>query len=88
MSHPCPICGTPLPLVPRYPSYVCEECASKAAAADGRLLQFSNVGFSGGFEAHFADTGEAYESHACWINGIPCTADEARFGGIVVEVTR
>lgn len=88
MSHACPICSVPLPLVPRYPRYVCEDCASKVVAADGRQLEFSNVGFSGGFEACYADTGEPYASHACWIDGIPCTADEARFGGIVIEVTR
>ena len=88
MSQACPICGTQLPFGSRDPSYVCEDCASKAVAPDGRLLQFSNVSFSGGFEARFADTGEAYASHACWIDGISCNADEARFGGIVVEVTR
>lgn len=86
MSYACPICGAPLNPVPRYPRHVCQDCASKAVAIDGRSLQFSNTDFSGGFEARYADTGEAYASHACWINGIPCHADEARFGGIVVEV--
>lgn len=86
MSYACPICGTSLKPVPRYPRYVCRDCASKAVAVDGRPLQFSNIGFSGGFEAHYADTGEVYASHSCWIDGIPCHADEARFGGIVVEV--
>lgn len=61
MSYACPICGTSLDPVPRYPRHVCQDCASKAVAADGRPLQFSNTDFPGGFEA--------------------------RFGGIVVEVT-
>lgn len=87
MSYACPICGTSLEPVPRYPRLVCPHCASKAVAADGRPLQVSNTGFSGGFEARYADTGEPCASHACWINGIPCHADEAHFGGIVVEVT-
>jgi hypothetical protein len=32
------------------------------------------------------ETGEPYDSHLCLINGVPCYADEARFGGIVIEV--
>lgn len=87
MSYACPICSASLDPVPRYPCYVWGDCASKAVAADGRQLQFSNVDFSGGFEASYADTDETYASHACWIDGIPCHADEAHFGGIVIEVT-
>ena len=34
----------------------------------------------------FADTGEPYDSHDRWIDGVACHADEARFGGIVIEV--
>jgi hypothetical protein len=46
MSYACPICSASLDPVLRYPRYVCRDCASKTAAADGRQLQFSNVGFS------------------------------------------
>lgn len=86
MSHACPICGAELPPVPRYPRYVCGACASRAASAEGRPLVFGNVGFSGGYVAEYVDTGAPYDSHACWIDGIRCHADEARFGGIVIEV--
>lgn len=86
MSYACPICRTSLDPVLRYPHYVCADCASKAVAADGRRLQFSNVDMSGGFAASYVDTGETYPGHACWIDGIPCHADEGRFGGIVIEV--
>jgi hypothetical protein len=86
MSHACPISGVSFDSIPRYPRHVCEACARKAVAADGRPLRFSNVDFSGGFEARYADTDEAYASHACRIEGICCHADEAHFGGIVIEV--
>lgn len=33
----------------------------------------------------FLDTQEAYTSHTCFIDGIECFADEARFGGIVIQ---
>lgn len=88
MSYACPICMAPLEPVPRYPRYVCQECDKKAVADDGRRLQFSNVGLSGGYAAFFEDTGDVYDSHACWIDGIACHANEARFGGIVIEVVQ
>ncbi len=78
--------GSALEPVPRYRRYVCSDCAARAASADGRRLAFSNIDLSGGYAARYADTGEPYDSHACWIDGIRCHADEARFGGIVVEV--
>jgi hypothetical protein len=43
------------------------------------------VGFSGGFAAKYADTGEEYPSHVCFIEGAKCYADEARLGGIRIQ---
>ena len=86
MSYACPICTTVLEPSSRYPRRVCDGCAARAGAVDGRPLLFSNKDLSGGFAAHYADTGEPYDSHACWIDGVPCHADEHRFGGVVIEV--
>lgn len=85
MTHACPICAIALEPMPRYPRYVCEDCAARATTADGRPLAFGNEGLSGGFIAQYADTGEPYDRHACWINDIPCRPGEHRFGGIVIE---
>jgi hypothetical protein len=57
----------------------------QSAVGDGRPLKFFNVGMSGGFIAQYADTGKEYGSHECFVSGIRCHADEARFGGIVIE---
>jgi len=84
-QHKCPICNSSLTHEPRYPRYVCSSCASAATDKDGRLLEFFNTDLSGGYEARFVDTQEKYDSHTCFINGIECYADEARFGGIVIE---
>ena len=54
-------------------------------SVDGRLLKFGNVDISGGFKARYADTGEEYPSHECFIDEVKCHADEAHFGGIVIE---
>lgn len=81
----CPVCHSDVENNARYPKYVCQACASKASSSDGRLLIFSNAGLSGGLTARFADTGESYVGSQCYIDGFPCRADEAYFGGIVIE---
>jgi hypothetical protein len=81
----CPICQKPVAFFPRYPRYLCVQCANRAMSKDGRLLKFSNIDLSGGFVAHYADTGEAYRGHECYVDGIPCYADEHHFGGIVIQ---
>jgi hypothetical protein len=81
----CPICNAPVRYFPRYPRYVCEGCASRVKSEDGRPLKFSNETYFGGFIGHYADTGESYPGHECYIDGIQCYADEHRFGGIVIQ---
>jgi hypothetical protein len=81
----CPICGTAVRPDLRYPNYLCQSCAVRAASADGRPLTFSNSSLGGGFEARNADTGAPYDGHTCYVDGAECHADEARFGGIVIQ---
>jgi hypothetical protein len=81
----CPICSAPVAFSERYPRYVCNRCFLRAADEDGRSLSFSNVSLSGGFAALYRDTHEERSSHICYIDGIRCWADEARFGGIVIQ---
>lgn len=81
----CPICSKSVEPSARYPQYLCRECASKARSKDGRALIFSNAYLSGGFAAKYADTGETYPGHECYIDDIHCYADEARLGGIVIQ---
>ena len=83
--HPCPICTTPVPHWERYPRAVCGACYDKACDDRGRKLNFDNVSMSGGFEAIVTDTKEEYASHICYIEGVECWADEARFGGIAIQ---
>ncbi len=87
-DYRCPICGVELEPSARYPAYVCRSCAARATDSTGRALEFGNIGFGGGYDASYIDTGEPYDSHVCYIDGVKCHADEARFGGIVIEVLR
>lgn len=81
----CPICQAEVAPSRRYPRYVCGTCDGKATDEHGRPLTFSNESFSGGFVARYADTGARRDNHICWIDGVQCWADEARFGGIVIQ---
>jgi hypothetical protein len=81
----CPLCRVKVTPSQRYPRYLCADCDGKATDEDGRLLVFSNESFSGGFIAQYADTGEARDSHLCFVDGVKCRADEARFGGIIIQ---
>jgi hypothetical protein len=81
----CPICGTAVTPLARYPRYVCASCDAKACSAEGRPLRFFNLSMSGGFGAEYADTDEPYDSSICYIDGVKCHANEARFGGIVIQ---
>ncbi|MBE7381836.1 MAG: hypothetical protein F6J95_010550 [Leptolyngbya sp. SIO1E4] len=83
--HACPICASSTPHTARYPQSVCHACYEKACDERDRKLTFSNVSLSGGFQAIVTDTQAEYLSHICYIDGVQCWADEARFGGIVIE---
>lgn len=83
--HPCPICNKPVQHWDRYPHAVCHQCSKKACDIHGQPLTFGNICAGGGFRAVYTNTHTEYPSHTCYIEGIECRADEARFGGIVVE---
>ena len=85
-THQCPICGVALAYVPRYPRYVCAPCAERTVDKNGLRVKFFNLSLSGGVGGQYADSGAPYDAHECFIDGIACWADEAKFGGIVVEV--
>lgn len=80
----CPICNNEVRANPRYPNYICHECTRDPTDENGRLLDFYNESLSGGFIAQYRDTKEVRDSHICFIKGIKCYANEARFGGIVI----
>jgi hypothetical protein len=41
---------------------------------------------SGGLAGTYADSGEPYLLEECFVRGIRCRAEEARFGGVVIEI--
>jgi hypothetical protein len=81
----CPICGASLRQNLRYPFMLCGACVDQATDKSGRSLEFANIDATGGFQAFYSDSGEPYLDHVCFILGVRCCADEAHFGGIVVQ---
>lgn len=82
----CPLCNCEVRHIPRYPDYICSTCAENPLDEDGKPLRFYNIAVSGGFKATYIDSGEVRDSHICYVAGKKCFADEARFGGIVIEL--
>jgi hypothetical protein len=58
----------------------------RARTNDGRPVAFFNQALSGGLEGRYADNGEEYPLPDCTIDGVPCRAEEARLGGVVIQV--
>lgn len=85
LQQPCPICGVLQHANARYPRYLCPECAAQTVDDEGRRLSLSNVDLWGGFRATRSDTGADHPGPYCYVRGRRCIAEEARFGGIVVQ---
>ncbi len=86
MEHQyCPICNAEVRVNHRYPYSVCSDCARTPLDDTGRELEYFNESLSERFEARYTDNGERRNSHICFIAGMKCFADEARFGGIVIQ---
>ena len=81
----CPICNTDMMYFERYPKMICHECVKLALTEDGENIKFYNKDHSGGFISIVNDV--KGKIHECYINNHKCYADEARFGGIVVQLS-
>ena len=87
----CPICSAEIQRLARYPRSICRECFSRENVKDasGNPVWFCNTHFPGlGFASlHTVDgTVVEKEEHICFVKGVKCYAEEAKFGGIVIEI--
>ncbi len=97
-TQPCARCENPAIYSERYPRGVCDDCQSRTTDRDGRRVTGYNTHPSGGMIAYYTDTVEQTDSPqmeecvevtrtgACFIDGRPAIMQEARFGGIVVQM--
>lgn len=86
----CPIDAAALTASARYPAAVCRPCAEAAVDLAGRPVTMGNIDMTGGFAATHRDDGSPCEQVTgdgrVVVRGVPCRAEEARFGGFVVQV--
>lgn len=81
----CPICDKNMIYYDRYPKMVCQLCSENTLTQEGENIKFYNIDHSGGFISIVNDV--KGEIHDCYINNRKCYADEARFGGIVIQLS-
>lgn len=85
----CPICNTEVRRLSRYPLSICDTCCSTVKDRSGNPVDFINTHFPGiGFASLHTIDGKVIqkEDNICFANGVKCFAQEARFGGIVIQV--
>ncbi|MFX0578977.1 hypothetical protein [Nocardia nepalensis] len=99
-TQPCPHCERPAIYQERYPRAVCDHCRHRTTDRAGRRVTGFNTDLSGGMIAYYTDTlersdssGSQYEecvevtrTGVCFIDAHRATMQEARFGGIVVQM--
>ncbi|MFK7922727.1 MAG: hypothetical protein AB8H47_12260 [Bacteroidia bacterium] len=82
----CPNCSSRVSKYSRYPTYICVDCKALVTDAQGRKVSFGNTSFSGGCQGYYEGTDQKYDSNDCYIGSKRFRANEARFGGIVIEL--
>ncbi len=82
----CPNCTEFVSFAPRYPTYLCNECRQLITDREGRPLDFYNTSIGGGCQGYYKGSKEKYEGNICFIGDRECIAEEARFGGIVIQM--
>lgn len=94
-TRPCPRCGRPAVLTERYPRAVCDHCRERVTDSAGRRVTGFNTSMGGGRIAYYTDTldqpvseecVEVSRTGRCLVDGHAAVMEEARFGGIVIQV--
>ncbi|WP_024805739.1 hypothetical protein [Nocardia sp. BMG51109] len=99
-TQPCPRCERPAVYAERYPRAVCDHCRPRTTDSAGRRVTGFNIDLSGGMIAYYSDTLDASgaagsrkeecvevtSTGMCFIDGHPATMQEARLGGIIVQL--
>jgi hypothetical protein len=84
----CPICNEKEKMLIRYKNMVCSKCLQTGIWADKPQkipIKFGNKGIEGGFISFVNNIPGS--QHTCYIREKKCYADEAKFGGIVIQVS-
>ena len=88
----CPTCKKSVLYTPRYPKSICAACAALPITDEqGLHLSFYNLGIGGGLKVVYKNGTETIKEEIisdqklCFLQGTPLLAQEARFGGVVLQ---
>lgn len=92
----CSNCAKEVKYNPRYPKYICRDCSSRDIfSREGELVEFYNTDLSGGLKIVYKNSDgkvlredDSKSECICLIEGKEFIAQEARFGGIVIQKSR
>ena len=83
----CSICNREVRFNPRYKNYVCNDCLEESPPVDdqGRYMEFFDD-IREGIICKINDERIPRETfYICYVKGVRCVAEEARFGGVVIH---
>lgn len=84
----CPNCCQSVKPNSRYPKYICPNCVKLITDEKGKRVSYYNTHLLGyGCQGYYVDNeqNEKYNSNICFIGNKIFFAQEARFGGIVIQ---
>ena len=85
----CSNCRAEIRYQQRYPKLICGNCYKNITDINEKQVEFFNTHWSGGgCQGYYTGTEqkEKYESELCYIDGTEYYAEEAKFGGIVIQL--
>jgi hypothetical protein len=84
----CPICNELMPHSERYPKAICKAHYGECIDTTGNKVTYGNTDVAGGFESYhtIGNTIVKRNDGTCFVRNKKCSAGEARFGGIVIQL--
>lgn len=81
----CPICHAAVEPSDRYPALPVPSLQRPRHRCVGACARVSNTDTAAASRRTTQIPANRRDGHNCQVDGVPCRADEARFGGIVVQ---
>jgi hypothetical protein len=84
----CPICSQQMPYSERYPNSICGAHYNECIDSNGNHVTYENADEFGGLVSYHTidNTIVRRIDDTCFVRGIKCFVEEARMGGIVIQV--
>ena len=84
----CPLCTQQMDYSERYPNAICHAHYEECIDSDGNHVTYQNEDENGGLVSYHTIDNRIVRriDDTCFVRGIKCSVEEARMGGIVIQV--